>query len=55
MDAAFEEARSSKAPAYGFIPAARSASRRRSSRVPVPAAAPKLIVEAQVRFRPWRR
>jgi len=57
MDAVFDQARSSKAPAYGFVPKAAIRKPQAILAVPVPggAAGPKLIVEAQLRFGPLEK
>ncbi|HSU81625.1 MAG TPA: HD domain-containing phosphohydrolase, partial [Thermoanaerobaculia bacterium] len=57
MDAVFNEARSSKGPAYGFVPKAAIRKPQAILAVPVPggAAGPKLIVEAQLRFGPLEK
>jgi len=57
MDAVFNEARSSKAPAYGFVPKAAIGKPQAILAVPVPggAAGPQLIVEAQLRFGPLEK
>jgi putative nucleotidyltransferase with HDIG domain len=57
LDAAFETARSRKAVVYGFVPAGVVRMPQAILSVPVPAAPeePKLIVEAQLRFKPLEK
>ena len=55
MNAAFEQARSSKRPAYGFIPSGVVRKPQAIIAVPIPEADPQLIVEAQLRFQPLEK
>ncbi|HEY4563654.1 MAG TPA: HAMP domain-containing protein, partial [Thermoanaerobaculia bacterium] len=57
LDAVFNEARSRKGPAYGFVPKAAIRKPQAILAVPVPggAAGPQLIVEAQLRFGPLEK
>jgi len=55
MNAAFEQARSSKRPAYGFIPSGAVRKPQAIIAVPIPEADPRLIVEAQLRFQPLEK
>jgi HD-GYP domain-containing protein (c-di-GMP phosphodiesterase class II) len=56
MNAVFEQARSSKAPAYGFVPAGVVRKPQAILAVPIPdGPAPQLIVEAQLRFLPLEK
>lgn len=57
MDATFEQARSRKSAAYGFVPAGVVRKPQAILALPIPegTAGPKLIVEAQLRFRPLEK
>jgi putative nucleotidyltransferase with HDIG domain len=57
MDAVFEQARSRKLPAYGFIPAGVARKPQAILAVPISTTAgtPQLIVEAQLRFQPLEK
>jgi putative nucleotidyltransferase with HDIG domain len=55
MNAAFEQARSSKRPAYGFIPSGVVRKPQAILAVPIPESNPQLIVEAQLRFQPLEK
>ncbi|HEV2852335.1 MAG TPA: HD domain-containing phosphohydrolase [Thermoanaerobaculia bacterium] len=52
MNAAFEQARSRKAPAYSFVSVGQGGKPQAVLAVPVPEGAPKLVIEAQLAFHP---